>query len=324
MATAPFRRPHHWCSFRYKFRALHSNPINYRAQQSFSKQAKASKINENTAKLQYSWSQTLAQYTAYSLMAAVTACSVYGTYTFHQYYVKPRQELFKKNEKYSLSSAERDKMIKNMANRFTETMEFTTHQNENINGLDILKCGKFFILYCGYPDCKEECIEILRTIKSSLESNKYAELLSILYIDINIFDSAEKVKNYFTNTLRITSDSNVNVIGLIPKDRDTLREVMESFGVFIAKRSGNGENMQLDHSNMVYFVDKDGLLYEILGGQGEVTRENVSKQTHNLLNHSESTFLGRLRNTMSLSFQTTQIRQMPDRHVRHDPVPKQE
>merc|ERR1712228_818945 len=115
--------------------------------------------------------------------------------------------------------------------------EFTTHKNESIKGLDILQSEKFFILNCGYPNCEDQCHEILKNIKLSVQSNESAELLSILYIDLNIFDSAEKLNNFFIKRLEITSDSNVNIIGLIPKDRDTLREIMESFGVIFQKEA---------------------------------------------------------------------------------------
>ena len=149
----------------------------------------------------------------------------------------------------------------------------------------------------------------------STKLEKSVNLLCCLYIDLNIFDSPEKLNNYFLETLEITPDSKMNIIGLIPKDRDTLRELMDVFCLFIMKHHGDGENMQLHHSNVVYFVDKDGLLYEMLGGDNEITEQNIIDRTSQMLRHSESTFLGKLRNTLSLTFQTHTIRDMPDRHV---------
>ena len=52
-----------------------------------------------------------------------------------------------------------------------------------------------------------------------------------MYIDLNIFDSAEKLRKYLAKY----DDGNDNIIGMIPKNRETLRELMQAFYVFVDK-----------------------------------------------------------------------------------------
>eukprot|EP01084_Bolivina_argentea_P317938 551283_1 len=273
---------------------------------------------KNESKSFYSAKQLWARFGTH-FMSILTAAMILFTWNFKKNYVDPRKALLKKDETYQLDGKKREKMVRDLANKFPDSIAFITDKNENIKGIDVLAHEKFFILYFGLPNCNDKCLDILQIIKTSLQNNKlqkYKDMLSILYIDINIFDSPEKLTKFFTETLKINKDSNVNIIGLIPKDMDTLKDLMESFSIHIYKRDGNGENLILDHSNMVYFVDKDGLLYDLLGGNDEINEVNIIEKTHNLLYHSESTFLGKLRNTLSLAFQTRQITQMPDRWVK--------
>ena len=277
-------------------------------------------------KRQYSRRQNVIQYASYGLLMSITATTIYFTYRFQTEYVNPRKELIKDRE-YALDAKTRDRMMRDMANKFQQSMRFKTHQNEVISGIDILASRRFFILYFGATNCKQQCNRILQTIESSLNSRKlkkWQNVLSILFIDLNIFDSVDTLNDYFVNTLEMEPDSKANIMGLIPQNRETLRELMDTFSVYVSKLDGDGENMQLNHSNMVYLVDCDGLLYDVLGGEDEVTEENIIEKTINLLYHSESTFMGKMRNILSLTFQTGSLRQMPDRHVKHNPVPQPE
>merc|ERR1719474_642831 len=253
-----------------------------------------------------------------------TAAGMYGVYRFQREYVSPRKRMLKE-EGLALDAATRDRMIRDMANVFDQNMRFQTLQNTVISGIDVLESRRFFILYFGVTNCEDQCHRIMDMIGSSMRSHKLRkslDSLSILFIDLNIFDSADRVNQFLAESLGTDNDalSQIEITGLIPKNRETLRELMDSFGLFIRKQSGEGAEMRLHHSNMVYFVDPDGLLYDVLGSQ-ELTEEHIIQSAYNLLHHSESTFLGKMRNIMSLTFQTATMRQMPDRMSEINPVP---
>ena len=259
-----------------------------------------------------------------AVLMCITVAGLYGVYRFHNEYVKPRKKMLRE-EGLSLDGATRDRMIRDMANKFQQNMRFVTLQNKVISGIDVLESRRFIILYFGVINCQDRCRDILQMIRSSVDSKKLIksqDSLSILFVDLNIFDSTERVQQYLDDTLTVNPSDRIEIKGLIPKNRETLRELMDSFNIYIRKQDGEGEMMQLEHSNLIYFVDPDGLLYDVLSGQEGLTEEQIVESTYNLLHHSESTFLGKMRNIMSLTFQTATMRQMPDRLSEINPVPR--
>lgn len=277
----------------------------------------------NNGKKGYSTRQIIIKNGVYVLMFGITGGALYFLYNFQTYYINPRKEYLEQNSmsnSYSVSLKTREKMIKEMAKQFQEEMVFITNKNQEINGDDLLRINndikKHFILYFGYPNCNDNCQEILKLIKKCTKSNNKS--VQILYIDLNIYDSAQKLDKYLIDD---NDGNDIDMIGLIPKNMTTLRQLMDSFYIFIKKTNHeeNDENMKLNHSNVIYYVDFDGLLYDISvfdkNADIESNEKIINEKVYNLIHFSESTFLGKIRNILSLTFQTTEIQQMPDRYV---------
>lgn len=299
----------------YRFHAASRKPC---LQRVFSTSLNNNKKNNR----KYSNTQVFIGNASYFIMFALTGTAIYLTYQFKKGYVDPRKQLFNDDNKYSLDSKTRERMIKDMAKQFQPEMNFITNKNELINGNDLLSINnnKHFVLYFGYPSCNHKCKDILSMIIKCVKQNNKS--IFCVYIDLNIYDSSQKLNDFLKEIDDEIDTENKNVIGLIPKDRETLRELIDSFYIYIKKvnhqeNNENDENMKLNHSNMIYYIDCNGLLYDVsIDNHDDIlNQQTINEKVYNLIHYSESTFLGKLQNTLSLAFQTSEMREAPNRFV---------
>jgi protein SCO1/2 len=122
-------------------------------------------------------------------------------------------------------------------------------QNKSVSSADFH--GKFLLIYFGFTFCPDICPTELNKIATIMEMlGSDADKLQPIFITIDPErDKAEKLKKY-------TEQFDHRIIGLTGSV-EQIREVAKEFKVYFDK-DGGGENYMINHSSLIYLMDKDG------------------------------------------------------------------
>lgn len=128
-----------------------------------------------------------------------------------------------------------------------------TDQNGNLRNSDEFK-GKFMLVYFGYSYCPDIC---------PLGLGNMSQALNLLQRDreqvVPIFITIDPLRDTVKHLKVYASNFHPNFIMLTGSEKE-IAPVLKIFRIYSAKSSdhGNGSDYLMDHSTLIYLMDKDG------------------------------------------------------------------
>lgn len=136
--------------------------------------------------------------------------------------------------------------------------ELTTHQGERLKRAFVR--GRPFVVLFGYTNCPEVCPTALNDLSAHLAAlGDEADRIPVLFVTVDPQrDTAEHLRTYLQ-----AFDS--RIIGLTGTE-DQVKAVADSFGAPFRRGSTVSEaNYSMDHSYMLFMMDRYGLLARAVG-----------------------------------------------------------
>jgi len=111
--------------------------------------------------------------------------------------------------------------------------------------------GHPFLVYFGYTHCPDVCPTTLFSLSQVLKALGPDTKLKVLFITVDpARDTPTDMKEYLANF-----DS--RIIGLSGTEAQT-RAVESAYRVYAKKVPGEGSDYSMDHTSIIYLMDKDG------------------------------------------------------------------
>jgi protein SCO1/2 len=129
--------------------------------------------------------------------------------------------------------------------------------------------GKVMLVYFGYTYCPDVCPTTLATIGQALDRLSPDERKQVAPIFITVDperDTADVMGQYVANF----APDMVGLTGPL----DAIQKVEHEYHVYAAKHPEKDGSYSMDHSSIVYFMDRDGRYRAILSG--EVTAAQIA------------------------------------------------
>jgi len=125
----------------------------------------------------------------------------------------------------------------------------TSHTGKRVSDSDFR--GKYMLVYFGYTFCPEICPTELQAMTEAIDllGEAGAEVVPILISVDPERDTVEKLKEYVPLFHK-------NLVGLTGTPEE-IAKAAKAYRVYYAK-AGEGANYEMDHSAIIYLMDKDG------------------------------------------------------------------
>ncbi len=113
--------------------------------------------------------------------------------------------------------------------------------------------GKLMLVYFGYTFCPDVCPTTLGAMAQAYDQLSPAQRDQVVPIFITVDperDTVDQMASYVANF----SPALVGLTG----SPDEVKPVLQEYRVYAAKAEGNGPNYSVDHSSIIYLMDKNG------------------------------------------------------------------
>ena len=111
--------------------------------------------------------------------------------------------------------------------------------------------GKPFLIFFGFTNCPDVCPTALREISDIFSALGEDKKIAALFITVDPErDTAASLKDYVSNFDK-------RIVG-VTGDRPALERTMKAFRVYAKKVPGEGDSYNMDHSTVIYLMDKQG------------------------------------------------------------------
>ena len=123
------------------------------------------------------------------------------------------------------------------------------HDGKAITNRDLI--GKPHLVFFGFTHCPDVCPTALMEISRVFETLGPDKKVGALFVTVDPErDDAATMKDYVSNF-------DPRIVG-VTGPRDSINAALKSFRVYSRKVPGEGENYSMDHSAVVYLMDKQG------------------------------------------------------------------
>lgn len=127
--------------------------------------------------------------------------------------------------------------------------ELTSQEGKPITDKDLR--GRPFLVFFGFTHCPDVCPTALREISDIFAALGEDKKVSALFVTVDPErDTAESLKDYVSNFDK-------RIIG-VTGSRAAIDATLKSYRVYARKVPGEGENYSMDHSTIIYLMDKQG------------------------------------------------------------------
>jgi protein SCO1/2 len=127
--------------------------------------------------------------------------------------------------------------------------QLTAHNGQQVSEQDLL--GRPFLVFFGYTHCPDVCHTTLFEMSEVLRALGPQAKIGGLFVTVDPErDSPEALKDYLSNF-----DS--RIIGLTGP-RPQLEPMLREYRIYAKRAPGNGEDYAVDHTTVVYLMDKNG------------------------------------------------------------------
>lgn len=127
--------------------------------------------------------------------------------------------------------------------------ELTSQEGAPISEKDLR--GRPFLIFFGFTNCPDVCPTALREISDVFEALGPDRKVAALFVTVDPErDTVASLKDYVSNFDK-------RIIG-VTGTRAQIDAMMKSFRVYAKKIPGEGDNYSMDHSVMIYLMDKQG------------------------------------------------------------------
>jgi protein SCO1/2 len=127
--------------------------------------------------------------------------------------------------------------------------ELTSQEGAPISDKDLR--GRPYLIFFGFTNCPDVCPTALREISDVFAALGPDKKISALFVTIDPErDTAPALKDYVSNFDK-------RIIG-VTGTRAQIEAVTKSFRAYAKKIPGEGDNYSMDHSVMIYLMDKQG------------------------------------------------------------------
>jgi protein SCO1/2 len=111
--------------------------------------------------------------------------------------------------------------------------------------------GEPFLVFFGYTHCPDTCPTVLFQISQILKATNDDKRIKVLFITVDPErDTAAAMKNYL-------SSFDPGIVGLTGT-RQEIDAVEKAYRVYAKKEPGHGSDYAMDHTAVVYLMDKQG------------------------------------------------------------------
>ena len=129
--------------------------------------------------------------------------------------------------------------------------ELVSHDNRIVSEKDFL--GHPLLVFFGYTHCQDVCPLTLFEISEALRALGPDAKIGALFVTVDPErDTPEVLKDYLANF-------DPRIIGL-SGDRAAVDRMLRSYHIYWRKIDGKGDDYSVDHTIVVYLMDKDGRL----------------------------------------------------------------
>lgn len=130
---------------------------------------------------------------------------------------------------------------------------------ESTNGINFTQenlKGKISLLYFGFGHCPDICPTTMQVVTVALEN-----IPEIFQDKVqNLFVTLDPERDTIDSLKKFISKFHSSTIGL-RGDKDQLKQITENYKIYFSKeaaKSGNVNDYLLDHSSVIYLLDKKG------------------------------------------------------------------
>jgi len=127
--------------------------------------------------------------------------------------------------------------------------ELTAHNGRIVTDKDFL--GRPFLVFFGYTHCLDVCPVMLFEMSEILRALGPKAKIGAIFVTVDPErDTPEALKDYLANF-------DPRIIGL-SGDRAALEPMLREYRIYWKKSPGYGEDYSVDHTTVVYLMDKNG------------------------------------------------------------------
>lgn len=127
--------------------------------------------------------------------------------------------------------------------------ELTAHDGRTVTEKDFL--GHPILVFFGYTHCRDICHVILFEISEILRALGPQAKVGAMFVTVDPErDTTEVLKDYLSNF-------DPRIVGL-SGSRETLEPMLRAYRVYAKKAPGKAEDYGIDHTTVVYLMDKNG------------------------------------------------------------------
>ena len=127
--------------------------------------------------------------------------------------------------------------------------QLTAHNGQQVSEQDLL--GRPFLVFFGYTHCPDVCHTTLFEMSEILRALGPQAKIGGLFVTVDPErDTPEALKDYLSNF-------DPRIIGLTGP-RPQLEPMLREYRIFAKRAPGNGEDYAVDHTTVVYLMDKNG------------------------------------------------------------------
>lgn len=127
--------------------------------------------------------------------------------------------------------------------------ELTSQEGKPITEKDMR--GRPFLVFFGFTNCPDVCPTALREISDVFAALGEDKKVGALFITVDPErDTAASLKDYVSNFDK-------RIIG-VTGSRAAIDATMKAYRVYARKVPGEGDNYTMDHSTIIYLMDKQG------------------------------------------------------------------
>ena len=127
--------------------------------------------------------------------------------------------------------------------------ELTSQEGTTITDRDLR--GRPFLIFFGFTNCPDVCPTALREISDVFSALGEDKKVAALFITVDPErDTAASLKDYVSNFDK-------RIIG-VTGDRAAIERTMKAYRVYAKKIPGEGDSYNMDHSTVIYLMDKQG------------------------------------------------------------------
>lgn len=127
--------------------------------------------------------------------------------------------------------------------------ELISHDETPISDKDLR--GRPFLLFFGFTNCPDVCPTALREISDVFEALGPDKKIAALFVSVDPErDTPAVLKDYVSNFDK-------RIVG-VTGSRPAIESMMKLYRAYARKQPGEGDNYTVDHSTMIYLIDKQG------------------------------------------------------------------